>query len=81
MKTAYLVAHIDITQQPPVVVGVGIYSEKAGSLTIAWNRMRNADITSITAETYGEAAEQMRELVEREAFMGWVKPLMGGQQS
>lgn len=78
-RTAYLVAHIDITVSPPVVSSVGIYSESAVSLTNHWRTNRNADLLSIQSDDFGKAYDEMRRFVETDALMGWVRPLMRRQ--
>jgi hypothetical protein len=75
-STACLVAHLDITQSPPVVSCVGIYSDNAGSLTGHWLTNRYADLMEIQAEDFGKAHAKMKRFVETDAVMAWVRPLM-----
>jgi hypothetical protein len=60
VRTAYLVAHIDTTQTPPTVVGVGIYSMAAHDLTCELKRKFPVDVLQAKGKDYGEAEERLR---------------------
>ncbi|HKY40696.1 MAG TPA: hypothetical protein VJN18_32395 [Polyangiaceae bacterium] len=75
MSTAYIVALIDTTQTPPVVVGAGIFSD-GRTLTTDLRRAFPVEIQEFKAETFQEAYEQARDTVEKYPPFAWLKPLM-----
>lgn len=76
MSKAYLVVLLDITQTPPVAVEVGIYSSSAAELTLPLNRICAADIISTQAESYHEAQESLKRIVQTVPPYAWMIPLM-----
>lgn len=75
MSAAYIVALIDTTQTPPVVVGAGIFSE-GRTLTTDMRRAFPCEILEVKAESYDEAHQQARETVDKFPPFAWLKPLM-----
>ena len=64
-RTAYLVAHMDTTVSPPRILGVGIYSEPARSLTGAICRGRFAfDVADAPGHDYEAACRNIVEMPE-----------------
>lgn len=61
-KTAYLVAHLDTSAWPPVVVRTGIYSEPASSLSGAIGRGRFA--VNVWEETGPSFEEAQRRIID-----------------
>lgn len=53
--TAYCVATLDITTDPPVVAHVSIYSANAANLTAVSHRYCNVDVLSADGGSYHEA--------------------------
>lgn len=75
--SAYLVAHIDVKQSPPVVVRVSIKSCASRLLTRVGNGIEYADIYSIPGLWFEEGCQAIEEMIDRGEF-AWVKPLFGG---
>jgi hypothetical protein len=67
---------LDITQEPPVAVEVGIYSSSAAELTLPLNRICAADIISTQAASYHEAQENLKRYVGTVPPYAWMIPLM-----
>jgi len=73
MRRAYLLVAIDTTLDPPAVVGAGIFSEGATSLTRT-NRSRvPAEIVSMAGATYAEAKERVLAYVRSTSDLAWLR--------
>ena len=60
MSRAYLVVHLDTKTEPPTVLGCGVYSESAKSLTGAIGRNRHAlDVLEAPGRDYEDALRQL----------------------
>jgi hypothetical protein len=75
-RTAYLVAHLDTATSPPVVKGVGIYSEPARSLTMI-RGMFAVDVYDEWGTDYEDAIRNLLKSIRLyPSIFAWVKPLM-----
>ena len=80
MSTAYLVALIQTDVTPPVVVDVGVYSERATSLTSVSTRVSYAGLFEYEADTYHEAHEALLEAIQSKMYRRWFEwtfPFLG----
>lgn len=76
MKSAYLLAFVDVSRNPPAVVGVGIYSDHERGITLDRSKLQPVRVTDAVRHTYDEARRQILQDVERESAFAWVRPLM-----
>ncbi len=75
MASAYVVAFVDTTQTPPVVVAAGIFSE-GRSITTDIRRRFPLELLDVQAADYEAAHKLAREYVEKDPSLSWLKPLM-----
>lgn len=73
MPRAHLLAFIDTTHTPPIVVGAGIYSEDAGSITTDQRHRQAVEVGYIDGETFGDAHETWLELVNSNPHYEWLQ--------
>lgn len=76
MKTAYLLAFVDTTQTPPVVVGAGIFSDHEAGITTELRKRRAVRVSSVGADTFGEARECMVRYVRDLETNAWLRAIM-----
>ena len=64
-RRCYLVAHVDTSVRPPKILGTGLYSESAASLTGAIGHGRFAfDVTYADGPTYESARDSILAMPE-----------------
>lgn len=80
-RTAFLNALIDTTTGLPVVVQVSISSNPPGSSLAHLNKEMWVGVHSATADTYGEASDRLRNLVQETDQFKWARPFLDDGQS
>ncbi|KKW12971.1 MAG: hypothetical protein UY48_C0006G0024 [Candidatus Gottesmanbacteria bacterium GW2011_GWB1_49_7] len=73
MKTAYLIATLDTSVCPPIVVKVNTYSEANPTVM---GRMTNAVLLSVNGSDLDEAFDTIEVTVRNHPSYAWVKPYM-----
>ena len=62
---AYAVGFIDTRTEPPLVTGVGIFSDNAGGITTDHRKAHPFDITEACGETYDRACGVLEAHLEK----------------
>jgi hypothetical protein len=76
-ETAFLVMHLDVTQHPPRVHGIALFSEEKPT-TLHLRQFRQFTVASGRGEDYTEGVENIRKQMAGPVrnFFSWCRPFM-----
>lgn len=77
MKTAYLLAFVDVRKTPPVVAGAGIYSDSETGITIDIGKFCPVRVGFACRDTFDAAKRELEQQIARSSAWAWVRPLLG----